>query len=65
MPDARMVMRLSGARSVDLRLRKWYSRSMLYYQMPMYFFAGAMCYLFPEAWSWHVAVYLGLVVLRL
>jgi len=59
-----MVMRLSDARSVDMRLRKWYSQRMLYYQMPMYFFAGAMCYLFPEALSWLVVVYLGVVILR-
>ena len=58
------MIKFSGTCSVDIRPRRWYCQSMLYYQMPMYLFAGAMCYLFPEALCWLVAVYLGVIVLR-
>ena len=30
---------------------------MLYYQLPMYFFAGAMCYLFPDILKCLMAIY--------
>jgi hypothetical protein len=64
MPGNQKVAGLSDRRPLDMLLRTWYSQRMLHYQMPAYFFAGAMCYLFPEALSWLVVVYLGLVVLR-
>jgi len=37
---------------------------MLSLHMPMYFFAGALCYLFPKTLAWLVAAYVALFCLR-
>ena len=37
---------------------------MLYFQMPLYFFVGAMFYMFPKIAIWLVVGYLSLFLLR-